>query len=294
MYLLAETFAHHLFFNLDKNMNKNVDIDINENENIEKEVNSNITSNENEKKDDDEHGNKITGDNYSHVMDSDCITESSDYSDKSSQNSNIKNEKNMNLTPQIVHSNNSHKLIEINENSSLSSANNLEGIYNKWDMLGSKSQRRLFRQLFVVSLVLWLAWLASTSIQQTSRRLANIAFVSLILSLSFTLILLIAIVDSIGDLVVVNRGKKRKNASIGATVPLGSTGVPPVPVPVRTLEYLNSMQLPVFLIANVLTGIVNMSMKTIYVTHVHSLMVLFFYSLIVTGISWILTQMKKM
>jgi phosphatidylinositol glycan class W len=191
-----------------------------------------------------------------------------------------------------MHSNDSDNLLKINENISLSPDENFDGIYNKWDILGSKSQRRLFRQLFVVSLVLWLAWLASSSIQQTSRRLANIAFVSLVLALSFTLILLIAIVDSIGDLAVVYRGKKRKNESVGVTEPVGS-GVSPVqPVPVRTLECLNTMQLPVFLAANVFTGVINMSMKTIYVSHVNSLMVLFVYSFSVAGIAWVL--MKKM
>jgi hypothetical protein len=300
MYLLAETFARHLFFNLDKSNENFVHINANE-EIIEKENNRHLFTNEinndndNENNSDEDGSNTICDDDYTDVTDSDCITQSSgnllSTSEKSLHSAHKTSEKNDDLITQSMHSNDGHNLLKINENKSLS-PDNFDGIYCKWDMLGSKSQRRLFRQLFVVSLVLWLAWLASSSIQQTSRRVANVAFVSLVLALSFTLILLIAIVDSIGDLAVIYRGKKRKNESIGVTEPVGS-GVPPVqPVPVRTLECLNTMQLPVFLAANVFTGVINMSMKTIYVSHVNSLMVLFVYSFSITGISWVL--MKKL
>lgn len=297
MYLLAETFARHLFFNLDKNNEDLVHINVSNNEIIENEISSHVTNENgiNDENDSDEDNNEIfCDDDYTKVIDADCIKKStensSSTSEKSIHSTHKTSEKNNILMSQIMHNNDNHNLLKTNENISLSPDDNSEGIYNKWDMLGSKSQRRLFRQLFVVSLVLWLAWLASTSIQQTSRRLANIAFVSLVLALSFTLILLIAIVDSIGDLVVVYRGKKRKNISV--PVPVGLSGVTPVqPVPVKTLECLNTMQLPVFLAANVCTGVINMSMKTIYVSHVNSLMVLFVYSLSIAGISWVL--MKK-
>lgn len=297
MYLLAETFARHLFFNLDKSTEDIVHINANE-EITEEEISSDVT-NENEinnENDSDEDINEIfCDDDYTKVIDADCIKKSTGNSsdvesEKSIHSTHKTSEKSNNLMTQIMHDNDSHNLLKINENNLLSPDDDSERIYNKWDMLGNKFQRRLFRQLFVVSLILWLAWLASTSIQQTSRRLANVAFVSLVLALSFTLILLIAIVDSIGDLVIVYRGKKRKNISV--PVSIGLSGVPPVqPLPVKTLECLNTMQLPVFLAANVCTGVINMSMKTIYVSHVNSLMVLFVYSLAIAGISWVL--MKK-
>ena len=48
-------------------------------------------------------------------------------------------------------------------------------------------------------------------------------------------------------------------------------------VPVRTLEYLNSMQLPIFLIANVFTGVINMTIETMYVTHTYAFLILIIY-----------------
>ena len=229
--------------------------------------------------------------------------------------------------------------------------------HNIYEKLGNKSKRKLFFQLFIVSTVLWTAWLASTSVQQTSRRLANIAFISLVLALSFTLILFISIVDSVGDLVLVHKGCKLKNKSnkinntnnntsnntnnntnsydinnnVNGSVicdegsniyndsnhdnrnkdrdslnnedvndesnddlrKTSNKSVSVTHVPVRTLEYLNTMQLPVFLIANVFTGMINMSIETMYVTHLYAFFILLFYLFTVVGVSWYLISRSK-
>ncbi|KAJ7057956.1 GWT1-domain-containing protein [Mycena amicta] len=75
---------------------------------------------------------------------------------------------------------------------------------------------------------------------------------------------------------------------------------PPEPVngissPVRApplLEALNKNGLPVFLLANVGTGVVNLSMRTIYAGAVVSMSVLSLYSLVVCGAAWALRGKK--
>ena len=213
------------------------------------------------------------------------------------------------------------------------------------DRIGCRKKRVFFRQLFIISVVLWLAWLSSTSVQQTSRRLANLAFVSLVLAISFTLILLIALADSIGDLVLHYKGSKlnvqnndecstnnlvNKNSnneevknSLGGNNGDNYDGnnnsninknnddnyidgsanksnenqhdikSAPIPLPVATLEYLNTYQLPVFLVANVFTGVVNMSMKTIYVSQLAAFFILCIYSTGFTGAAWLLYKSFK-
>ena len=232
---------------------------------------------------------------------------------------------------------------------SYTTSNTTSGKSNKKDYIkdriGCRKKRVFFRQLFIISVVLWLAWLSSTSVQQTSRRLANLAFVSLVLAISFTLILLIALADSIGDLVLHYKGSKlnvqnndecstnnlvNKNCnneevknSLGGNNGDNYDGnnnsninknnddnyiddnanknnenrhdikSAPIPLPVATLEYLNTYQLPVFLVANVFTGVVNMSIKTIYVSHLVAFFILCIYSTGFTGAAWLLYKSFK-
>lgn len=64
--------------------------------------------------------------------------------------------------------------------------------------------------------------------------------------------------------------------------PIHSTdAVPPL------LEAINTNGLAVFLIANILTGLVNVSMKTMYADARTSMLVLVGYSVAVCGLAWI-------
>jgi hypothetical protein len=230
----------------------------------------------------------------------------------------------------------------------ISSSNNSADNTNKYkknkikDKIGCKTQRKFFRQLFIISTVLWVAWLASSSVQQTSRRLANLAYVSLVLALSFTLIFFIAVADSMGDLVLAYKGSElnknnnnnnNKNnndnndhnnsdnsgnnndnndkndndlSNNNNTTNAGNKiennknnrkyaeqKYPVVPLPIQTLENINLMQLPVFLIANVFTGVVNMTIKTIYSTHIFAFSVLCVYSVAFISAAWVLTKKIK-
>lgn len=126
--------------------------------------------------------------------------------------------------------------------------------------------RRILLQLATCSLVLLVAWIAATTVQQTSRRLANMAFVFLTLTLSSLLILAMVLADILGG----------------------------ISVKVRTLESLNAGQLPAFLFANLLTGLVNLSMRTLYVAPAPALFVLITYSAAVVAMAWALDSTRTL
>lgn len=123
----------------------------------------------------------------------------------------------------------------------------------KWDFT-------MMRKMAVSSITLWLAWLAATTVQPTSRRLVNIPYVSLILALTMTILFMLYVSDML-------------------------TGGPSIPV--LTLQYLSKHSLLVFLAANVLTGVVNMSMQTIYASRTVAYVVLLLYSVAVTCVAWL-------
>jgi hypothetical protein len=130
----------------------------------------------------------------------------------------------------------------------------------RWRKLIPPKTKILLKRLLIIVVILWTLWMMSSSkIQPTSRRLMNLAFVTFILSLSMTILMLIILADAVGDY----------NAKI------------------MTLEYFNSYQLIIFFIANLLTGAINLSMKTIRVNATSSFMILLLYSFIMVFISWI-------
>ncbi|KAF9483265.1 hypothetical protein BDN70DRAFT_873954 [Pholiota conissans] len=79
--------------------------------------------------------------------------------------------------------------------------------------------------------------------------------------------------------------KEYNNLPATASPIANVTGNPP-----RLLDVLNKHGLNVFLLANVLTGAVNLSMKTMYASDFWALIVLSTYSLVVCGIPWFLER----
>ena len=59
---------------------------------------------------------------------------------------------------------------------------------------------------------------------------------------------------------------------------------PPIP---RLLEAINTNGLAIFLVANLLTGLVNLSMRTMYMDDMKSMGVLIGYSGLVCAIAWV-------
>ena len=56
----------------------------------------------------------------------------------------------------------------------------------------------------------------------------------------------------------------------------------------RTLELCNTYQLPIFLFANVLTGVINMCIPTIYISHIYAFSILCIYMSIIIAFAWLL------
>ena len=235
---------------------------------------------------------------------------------------------------------------------------NIKNVYI-WDRIGSNRQRKMYKQLLKVCLVLWILWISLSSIQETSRRLCNGTFVMFSLALNFTIILLIAMADSIGDRTglsveqlhgVLIRGIKMNEGGskdvhirggnhhrklsdqveiddgnicnstdilhnkneipitnnhnhnkVGGTYNSSaniennklSGNYEPIRIPIKSLEFMSDMQLPVFLVANLLTGVVNMSIHTIYSSHILAFGILCSYSFAFIGFAWVLAMFRK-
>jgi hypothetical protein len=130
-----------------------------------------------------------------------------------------------------------------------------------WRILVPYPYRPVIRHLLTLSGTLWSVWcLSSALIQPTSRRLTNASFVLFSLALSTTTLTLILLAD------VVTGTSNR----------------------IATLEYINTHQLAVFLFANVMTGLINMSIQTIYASNILAFFVLSVYISAVVGLSWVM------
>lgn len=111
------------------------------------------------------------------------------------------------------------------------------------------------------SAFVWVLWLLlATMVQPTSRRLCNMTYVSFSIALSCTLILATYVVDVLGD----------KSVSIS------------------TINLMNTHSLAVFLIANVATGVINMTFETIHSSTAESLAVMMAYTFIVCLTPWLM------
>ncbi|CAO3695272.1 unnamed protein product [Umbelopsis ramanniana] len=100
--------------------------------------------------------------------------------------------------------------------------------------------------------------------EQVSRRLANLPYVMWVVTFNIGFILIFTLVDI---------GISRSNTIV--TVP-------------KLFESININGLVVFLVANLLTGLVNMSMRTLYASTAVSFIVCAMYMFIVTKFAWVL------
>lgn len=133
--------------------------------------------------------------------------------------------------------------------------------------------RRLFvdpgrMQLLLVLLaaaVCTAAWVVGTTVQPTSRRLANLPYVCLVLAISLGNIASLMVVDTLG--------------SPAAQVVL--------------IETFSNYQLQIFIIANILTGVVNMSIPTIHVSEYYGLAILSIYITLLIFVAWIIKYQRS-
>lgn len=119
---------------------------------------------------------------------------------------------------------------------------------------------KICKNLSYTSICLWILWIISSShIQPTSRRLSNITYVLLILAMSSIILLVTIIADYIGG----------------------------VNTRIIVLESIANSQLEIFILCNLITGIVNMSINTIYMDKATSLTILSLYGLFITSIAYL-------
>ena len=131
----------------------------------------------------------------------------------------------------------------------------------------------LINRLSLVSIVLWGLWWGFECIQPTSRRLVNTAYIALVLALTTTMILVLYIIDTATTLASASTDSSGSDSNA-------------VAVPVYTLHYMSRHSLSVFLLANAMTGAVNMSMQTVYTPDATALGVLAVYVVAITAVAW--------
>ncbi|KAH8549067.1 GPI-anchored wall transfer protein [Umbelopsis sp. PMI_123] len=118
--------------------------------------------------------------------------------------------------------------------------------------------------IYYVLFILFMNVIDGEGGQQVSRRIANLPYVLWVVAFNFGFILIFAMVDN---------GFSQSNSM--ATVP-------------KLLESINVNGLVIFLVANLLTGLVNISMRTLYASTAISFTVCAMYMFIVTKFAWIL------
>jgi glucosaminylphosphatidylinositol acyltransferase len=119
-------------------------------------------------------------------------------------------------------------------------------------------------------------WLSAATLQPTSRRLTNMPFVFMILCLASLMLVALLVVDMAGRYFA--RVSAGVNSCAGAVAPR---------LPITTMEIFSKHQLVVFMIANLLTGAVNMSMKTLDISDNLAFCIVFGYITVVVVSSWI-------
>mmetsp|Transcript_14027 Transcript_14027/g.20977 ORF Transcript_14027/g.20977 Transcript_14027/m.20977 type:complete len:565 (-) Transcript_14027:11-1705(-) len=131
---------------------------------------------------------------------------------------------------------------------------------SRWKQLTIQPKRRILNHILGGLIVCFTLWVVGTTMQPTSRRLANLPFVAVVLTICLSMIAFLVVVDTIGQ----------------------------PSVHIMTLIAMSEHQLPIFLAANVMTGVVNMAFKTIYVPQHMALLILLLYTTLLVIIAWIL------
>jgi len=137
-----------------------------------------------------------------------------------------------------------------------------------------------------------------------SRRLVNLPYIAWVAAYNTTALLCYLLLDlaffptplskstysPVSGLKVVRRpSDDDDNVSDSASTPLTMPDSEPSPMPAPPLlEAINRNSLAVFLLANVATGVVNLSMRTMYASNVRAMCVLGGYAFGVSAFAWAL------
>ncbi|KIX07921.1 uncharacterized protein Z518_02575 [Rhinocladiella mackenziei CBS 650.93] len=149
-----------------------------------------------------------------------------------------------------------------------------------WDANNSLSLTRRERQLILLSLLTHsllysgLYWL-STSLYMfnlnVSRRLANLPYVLWIVAFNNAQLLLFGLIEDCGPSFSYEKSDTRKDMVRHATS--------------RVLRTFNTNGLIIFLVANLLTGLVNLTVNTLDMSPIDAMGILMLYALVLTGLA---------
>jgi len=113
---------------------------------------------------------------------------------------------------------------------------------------------------------------ASTTYQEPSRRLGNLPYVLAVLSMSACVLWVLVV------------GERVIGPGPGSAVGGGSSSL---------LKAFSKYQLPIFVLANLLTGAVNMAMDTIHASDATALLLLAVYTLVLVAVATLSSQLER-
>ena len=152
----------------------------------------------------------------------------------------------------------------------------------------------VLKNLFIYCLVLWLAfYLCKLNVQDTSRRIANSTYVLWIVSqCTFLMVLFLTV-----DILIVYLSQKTKLKVLN-TWCVSKTNKSKDNSKLFLINFslksaINRNQLFLFLLSNVLTGLVNFSVDTINTSDATSVLILFFYCAVVLSVICLLHTKRK-
>ncbi|KAJ6478563.1 GWT1-domain-containing protein [Mycena vitilis] len=138
--------------------------------------------------------------------------------------------------------------------------------------------------------IVWWALLGLTSLlridEGVSRQTANLPYALWITAFNTSFLLGYLVLDMVFFPVLGIRSKLKPPAAVSPPNPEPSARAPAL------LEAVNNNALPLFLFANLLTGVVNLSMQTMYARTMTSMSVLSIYALTVCGVAWRLRETR--
>lgn len=179
-----------------------------------------------------------------------------------------------------------HYFFNQSANKSTKSTNNINMTTNEFPKINDAYVQNYdqLRALLIAFGVCGIGWfLSATMLQPTSRRLTNMPFVLMILCLAALMLAALLSVDILGQYFTVSLRRRAENYASNLNSYRSDEGVR---LPSTTMEIMSKHQLVVFMIANVATGAVNMSIHTLYIPDHLALLIISGYMTVVIVFSW--------
>ncbi|KAJ3826791.1 GWT1-domain-containing protein [Lentinula raphanica] len=117
-----------------------------------------------------------------------------------------------------------------------------------------------------------------------SRRMVNISYILWICAYNVSFILAYLLLDMVFFPSSFNKNKKKSESSSGPAS--ASRAVVPAAIPHPLLDAVNKNGLVVFLLANVATGLINLTIPTMYTSDFWAMVILCVYSYAICAVAW--------